>query len=81
MGYIAAALNKHGEDTSETILRMLQAASPRPAQSYGIADYRNTETSMKAEFTCHNNPVLVGSKNIFPESLSPTAKETRFFPD
>ena len=58
MGYIAAAINKHGEDASETMLRMLQAASPRLAFSYGIADYRNTETSRKAEFTSHNYPVL-----------------------
>jgi len=71
MGYIAAALNKNGEDASETILRMLQAASPRPALSYGIADYRNTETCRKAEFTSHNYPVLLGSKNIFPEKYPP----------
>jgi asparagine synthase (glutamine-hydrolysing) len=71
MGYIAAALNKNGEDTSETILRMLQAASPRPALSYGIADYRNAETCRKSEFTSHNYPVLLGSKNIFPEKYPP----------
>ena len=71
MGYIAAALNKHGEDTSETLHKMLQAASPRPALSYGIADYRNSETSRKAEFTFHNYPILLGSKNIFPEKYPP----------
>ena len=67
MGYIAAALNKNGEDTSETLLQMLQAASPRPALSYGVADYRNTETNKAPEFTSHEYSILLGSKNIFPE--------------
>jgi len=71
MGYIAVAINKNGEDASETLLRMLQAASPRPAQSYGIANYRNTETNKTAEYTSHDHPVLLGSKNIFPEKYPP----------
>ncbi len=65
MGYIAAAVNKHGEDASETILTMLQAASTNPAQSYGVADHRNTETGKTPDFTSHDNPLLLASKNIF----------------
>ena len=67
MGYIAAAVNKHGEDASETILTMLRAASHSPAQSYGIAEYRNTEISKTPDFTSHDSPILLASKNIFPE--------------
>lgn len=66
MGYIAAALNKHGKDASQTILRMLQAASPRPAISYGIADHKDSEISKYPDFASLEGPVLLGSKNIFP---------------
>ncbi len=71
MGYIAAAINKHGEDTSELILNMLRAASPRPALSYGIADYKNTDNIRKPDFTSHNSPILLSSKNIFPTEYPP----------
>lgn len=71
MGYIAAALSKHGEDVSETLLAMLRAASPRQALSFGFADYRNTETRKTLEYTSLNSSVLIGCKNIFPEKHPP----------
>jgi asparagine synthase (glutamine-hydrolysing) len=67
MGYIAAALNKQGKDVSDTILKMLKAASKKPGLSYGIADYRTTDQNNTHEFTSHNYPILLGSKNVFPE--------------
>ena len=71
MGYIAAALNKKGEDVSQTILEMLENASPSPALSYGIADYRNTECVKNLEFTSHTSSILIASQNIFPEKYPP----------
>lgn len=71
MGYIAAAINKHGKDTSQTILQMLRAASPRPASSIGIADHKNSENSKSPDFTSHEGPILLGSKNIFSQDYPP----------
>ena len=71
MGYIAAILNKHGDDASVNIQKMLRVASTKPALSYGIANYRNTETSKTTNFTSQNYPLLLGSKNIFPEKYPP----------
>ena len=71
MGYIAAVLNKHRDDASQTMLKLLRAASPRPALSYGIADHRNSEISKTAEFTSHESSILLGSKNIFLELYPP----------
>jgi asparagine synthase (glutamine-hydrolysing) len=71
MGYIAAALNRHGQDVSQTILIMLKSACRRQALSYGIANYRNTELRKTAEFTSHTSSILIGSKNIFPDIYPP----------
>jgi asparagine synthase (glutamine-hydrolysing) len=71
MGYIATAINKHGKDISETLLRMLESASPRPALSYGVADHRNIEIMKTPDFTAHDSSVLLGSKNIFPAEYPP----------
>jgi asparagine synthase (glutamine-hydrolysing) len=71
MGYIAAAINKHGKDTSQTILQMLRAASPRPALSIGIADHKNSENSKSPDFTSHEGPILLGSKNVFSSDYPP----------
>ena len=71
MGYTAATLNKHNEDASHTILTMLGAASTGPAHSYGVADHRGVETSKTPDYTSLSAPVLVASKNIFPEKYPP----------
>jgi asparagine synthase (glutamine-hydrolysing) len=71
MVYIAAALNKHGQDVSQTILIMLRNASLSPALSYGIADHRNTELMRTSEFTSHTSSLLIGSKNVFPDIYPP----------
>jgi len=65
MGNIAGVVDKHGEDASEKILRMLQVASRTEAHSYGIADGNNSESFRGApEFTSISGPTLIGSKNI-----------------
>ncbi len=71
MGYIAAVINRHGEDASHTILEMLKTASDRTALSYGISDHRETENIKEPNFTAHTGSVLLASKNIFPEKYPP----------
>jgi asparagine synthase (glutamine-hydrolysing) len=47
---------------------MLKKASTIPAIRYGIADPNNCETSNKLpKFTSHISPILIASKNVFPE--------------
>ncbi|MCW4013508.1 MAG: asparagine synthase-related protein [Candidatus Bathyarchaeota archaeon] len=71
MGYTAAALNKNGEDASETILAMLRAASPNRNHLIGVADHRDTEINKTPDFTSITGPVLLAKRNIFPERYPP----------
>ena len=71
MGYIAAALDKHGEDISETILQMLKVASTGPAASYGVASPNNVEIMKTPDFTSLETPVLMGTKNLFEADYPP----------
>ncbi len=65
MGYIAGVVDKHGDDASEMLLRMLHVASRTEAHSYGIADGSNSESFLGApEFTSLSGSTLIGSKNI-----------------
>jgi len=71
MGYIAAALNRDGEDASDTILTMLRAASPNRNHLIGVTNHRDTEINKTPDFTSITGPVLLGKRNIFPERYPP----------
>ena len=71
MGYIAGVLGKKGEDVSQTLLVMLEKASPSRPLNFGIADHRNSECLKNLEFTSHISSILIASKNIFPERYPP----------
>ena len=71
MGYIAAALNKKGEDASEIILAMLRAAIPNKNHLIGVDNYRDTEINKTPDFTSITGSVLLGKRNVFPERYPP----------
>jgi len=71
MGYIVAAVNKKGEDASDTLLKMLRAVSPGEALSFGVADYRGSEYLRAPDYTSQMGPVLIASKNIYPDRYPP----------
>lgn len=71
MGYIATALNRDGEDASETILTMLKTASPRKNHLIGIADHKDIETIKTPEFTSITGSILLAKRNIFPSRYPP----------
>jgi asparagine synthase (glutamine-hydrolysing) len=73
MGYIAAALNKKGQDASQTIINMLKNSGLRtPSLSYGIADSKGIEYGREVQdFTQHTNDILLAAIDVFPENYPP----------
>ncbi|MFB0557912.1 MAG: asparagine synthase-related protein [Candidatus Bathyarchaeia archaeon] len=59
MGHLAALLSKIGEDVSSTLLKMLQAASPKRGDAYGLASEEGVMISYSARrLRAHGNPML-----------------------
>lgn len=72
MGYIAAALNRNGEDASEAVARMLQAAGGVNGVTYGLASPGQAEHHVRPqEFTSVTGDTIIGYKSTNPRDYPP----------
>jgi asparagine synthase (glutamine-hydrolysing) len=63
MGYIAALLSKTNDDVSPFVLKMLEAASPRRGDAYGIASDRGAMiTGSPVHFIAPDSHAMLGYK-------------------
>ncbi|MFH2111697.1 MAG: asparagine synthetase B [Candidatus Bathyarchaeota archaeon] len=72
MGYIAAALNRNGEDASEAVAKMLQAAGGVNGVAYGLASPSQAEHHTRPpEFTSVTSDTVIGYKSTTSKDYPP----------
>ncbi|HUV33482.1 MAG TPA: asparagine synthase-related protein [Candidatus Desulfaltia sp.] len=72
MGYIAAALNRNGEDASAAAAKMLQAAGGEKGSAYGLASPTQAEHHTRPpEFTSVTGDTIIGYKSTNPRDYPP----------
>lgn len=72
MGYIAAALNRNGEDASAAVAKMLQTAGGVTGVTYGLASPSQAEHhTHPQEFTSVTGDTVVGYKSTNPRDYPP----------
>ena len=72
MGYIAAALNRNGEDASAAVDKMLRNAGRAPSIYYGYASHDQAEHhNHLPEFTSVTSDTVIGYRAITPKDYPP----------